>query len=736
MNKKLLTLILCTMLIGGLAVSCGADPEEPNNQEQPNEKPDDKPNDKPDDKPDTPNVEPVFGELFNPYPNVPTPIEAYVNKVADNTGEGVEIEVTKIEDNNFVFNVRPGEFVQSYRLDVFPLCRLYNSLFEQMNAAGKTTATERDIDTWIRDFVFNSTGAGAYTFSPAQHSDYEDKEFDWMNTSYSQAHIVPDAEYIIVAVACFDSEGMEDGEMSMCYVRTDSKPLIGNPRIEFDVKTTFRAFEVTHIPNEDCKYLYYFASDEADLMPYINTYGRKLYIDFMRHTIGEAVSANDINYLSYYKDFGQFASADAPIMATAIALDENQTPATEFDEVVFTLMPIPDNMQPGKGEIKVVEDKVGAGYFWYEYSIEPNTYVVLWQMFTPEQAEYYKTQASQDELISLALKINDEGWGLVNQNYSYDEETDTYGRGYTGREVFYATPNTEHVMGYIARNRAQQLSEIHFTEPIKTKPYILDTPEACESDCKMTLTSNSRTNVTIKFDYDFEKHAGVHFQYFEPVLDNAHNITADSSREEFLSFLGYTGASNNEMGGVPINNWNGEPMGVDSFTVVLDPNTTYKYAAMFEDWNGVVSDVVIGEVSTKAIVPGDNPVANITAEIVKDERGNDAIKYTFSCNEDTSHMLYLSGTINDENDPLYLQYLGTGNMIPEEYEALWRQQCMDLGLTTQSLNAYLDVNASEVSVAVCIPFGKDGIRGEMTHLIWDGKETKTLKDYYPEYYTE
>lgn len=724
MNKKLLTLILCTMLIGGLAVSCGADPEEPK-KEEPTP-------DKPNDKPDTPTVEPVVGELYNPYPNVPTPVEAYVNKVMDTTGEGIEIEVSKIERNNFVFNVRPGEYVQSYRLDVFPLCHLYNSLFEEMRLAGKTEASERDIDNWIRSFVFNSTGAGAFTFAPSSHPDYADKEFDWMNTSYVQAPIVPDAEYVIVAIACFDSEGMEDGEMSLCYVRTPSKPLVGNPKVEFDVKTTFRAFEVTHIPNADCKYLYFYASDESDLMPYINTYGHKLYSDFMRHTIGEAVAANDTINLSYYMDFGQYASSDAPIMATAIALDANMTPATDFDQVVFTLKPIPDNMQPGEGEIKAVEDKIGAGYFWYEYSMTPNTYVVLWQLFTPEEAEYYKTQATKQELMALALQINEEGWGLVNRNYSYDEATDTYGEGCTGREVFYTSSDKEHVLGYVARNRAQQLSEIRFTEPIKTKPYIFDTPEACESDCKMILTSNSRTEVTIKFEYDFEKHAGVRFQYYSPVLDGSHNITADSSREEFLDFLGFTMGAD-EMGGVPINNWNGDPMGVDSFTMVVDPNTTYKYAAMFEDWNGVVSDVVFGEVSTMAIIPGDNPEAAISARIVPLEDGRNAVKFTFTANEDTAYMMYLTGSISEANDPYYLSSLGSDMFIPEEYEDLWRQQCMDIGLTTQSLSADLDILASEVSVAVCIPFGKDGVRGDLVHLIWDGKEAKTLKDYYPEY---
>ena len=181
MNKKLLTLILCTMLIGGLAVSCGADPEEPKQEESTP--------DTPNDKPDTPTVEPVVGELFNPYPNVPTPIEAYVNKVMDSTGEGVEIEVSKIERNNFVFNVRPGEYVQSYRLDVFPLCRLYNSLFEEMRLAGKTEASERDIDTWIRSFVFNSTGVLYSHFGYENVDNYLLRRFSPMFTT-SPAPIV------------------------------------------------------------------------------------------------------------------------------------------------------------------------------------------------------------------------------------------------------------------------------------------------------------------------------------------------------------------------------------------------------------------------------------------------------------------------------------------------------------------------------------------------------------------
>lgn len=711
MIKRLLSLLACTMLVIAFAASCS----EGGSTDNPGDKPTPEP---------TP--EPTPTEAFNPYPDAPTPLKVFANKV-EATDEGVSVEVTKIENNNFVFSLRPGDFVQSYRMDVFPLCRLYNSLFEDMKKAGKTTATERDIDTWIRSYVFNSQGAGAFTFDPQTHADYADKEFDWMNTTYAQAHIVPDAEYIIVAIACFDAEGTEDGEMSLCYVRTSSEELIGDPQVQIEVQVNYRAMQVTHHPNADCKYLYYYASDEADLMPFINAYGDKLYSDFMRHTIGDATSAEDEDALWYYRDFGQSANASSPIMATAIALDENQTPAENFNSQVFTLKPIPEDMEMGSGTIKAVEGKVGASYLWYEYTIAPNTPVVLWKLFTPEEAEYYMTKASEQELRELALLIDNDGWGLVNKNYEYNEQTNTYGEGYTGREILYATPDTDHIFGYVARNRAGVLSDVVFTDVIHTKPLIMDKPEECQSDCVMTLTTIDRTKFNIRFDYDFEKHAGVRFQYLEPVLQDGTQIPLDSSREEYLKFFGYIPANTPEEAAV-VNNWHGEQRGVDSWNYVDEPGTTYKFAAMFEDWNGVVSDVVFGEVSTLAINPGDNPKVEITA---KNENG--VVTYTFTCNEDTAYMHYMTGSITDSDDYLHLGDLGTDKYTPGEYISLWRSQCMDLALPTQSLSTTLNISSQVVSIALCIPFGKDDCRGDLAYLIWDGKEAKTLTDYYPDY---
>ena len=64
-----------------------------------------------------------------PLPPNPTPIRWVENEV-DGGERGVGIKVTSNTEHNFVFECTPGSKVQSYRLDVYPLCRMYNYLFE------------------------------------------------------------------------------------------------------------------------------------------------------------------------------------------------------------------------------------------------------------------------------------------------------------------------------------------------------------------------------------------------------------------------------------------------------------------------------------------------------------------------------------------------------------------------------------------------------------------------------
>ena len=182
-------------------------------------------------RPDTDKL-PVFEMPF--YDALP--LEAG-NLLAEGSDVGVTIEVTKVEDNNFVFELRPGAMVQSFKIDVYPLAQLYNNLLNDKNTGALASAESWAVNERIREYLFNESGSGGYGFSIDDFESAEDFlqiEFDWMNTAYASASAIaiPDCEYLIAVVASTDktisSSNQED--ITLCYVHTTSQPLIGDPK--------------------------------------------------------------------------------------------------------------------------------------------------------------------------------------------------------------------------------------------------------------------------------------------------------------------------------------------------------------------------------------------------------------------------------------------------------------------------------------------------------------------------
>jgi hypothetical protein len=137
--KKTLSFLLISLLMLG-AYSCDKPElneddkdkdktETPGGDETPGqeEKPDEKP-----ETPENPGQSDTLPQFEFPF-NAQFPIECG-NLLAEGSDVGVTIEVKKVEDKNFVFELRPGAMVQSFVMDVYPLSQLYNNLLNDYNA--------------------------------------------------------------------------------------------------------------------------------------------------------------------------------------------------------------------------------------------------------------------------------------------------------------------------------------------------------------------------------------------------------------------------------------------------------------------------------------------------------------------------------------------------------------------------------------------------------------------------
>lgn len=727
MKRKLLSILLAASLCATpilIATSCGDD----NNVETP-DTPDDPGNpDDPDNpvNPDNPST-PVSQD-------VPTPVEFYVNKV-EATADGVSIEVTDVTTDNFKFVLKPGANCRSYRADVYPLCRLYNSMLNDLTTAGGDKATAAQMDAWVRSYVFNSQSMGQYIFSAETLDDYEDHEVDWVNSSYANFPVVSDCEYVIVAVGCFDADGAEQGDLSICYVKTEANTLQGSPAVDFEVSTSYTGFSVKHLPNADCKYIYYWCSDESDLMPYINGYGDKLYIDFLRHTIESPVSVDDASSMYYEKNFGQYADPTVPIMATAVALDANGTPSPEFQSVVFQLKERPTDVAEAECSITVDESRVGAGIAYFSATMEANCRAMLYHLYKKDLADSYRN-ADQETQDAVAWVIDQYGWGISNANYAFDSTTGTITGGSFTKQDFvmqYQTSSTsfaledgeEYVFVYVGRNPYNSLSRLYFSEPFHVKERVEDQPEAADNSLNITVTGVGRTSAVLNFSYDPDKLGLYYHQYVYPYEEGAYvPPQPGDSRERWLDF--FLRDVDPSYGNPYVNCWWPEAAGSESYTLTgLTPGTHYIYAYCEEDMNGYMGEVKWVEFDTVPLSGGENPTVEVVAS--KKDAG---FSVTFKIKEDVLKLKYMCG--GEDNSNLLLNQLTTSRYDYNDIITAWKLECMEIGMDTFN-DATIGWEDSSTAVALCVPIGQDAdgneVIGDLYHVLWVDGELKVLDDY-------
>ena len=540
-------------------------------------------------------------------------------------------------------------------------------------------ATEEEVEDLIIEALYNSEGAGAYTFSRSTLGDsYPNAEFDWANSKYSQSEIVPGAEYLIITIGCNDEGGQNPADMKICHLKTPVQSVVGSPRVDIDVTTGYRAVGIQYRPNEDCKYFYQFCGDAEPIDAFINTYGKPLYIDFMRHWIKAAEEAQVPQEELYYTvNFGYTADPKRMVTATSIGLDENKTPG-EYVRQDFHLKEIDQNAE--KPECSLVVSRAGASMVDMNVEMKKNCVAMFYRIFSASDWAPYEN-GDEATMTALAQALDQEGWGVKNTNFAQEGS-------FKGTQFQYdLAPNTSYVVAYVGRNKYGQLSGVKHAS-FSTIARITDTPDASEADINITISDPGRTSLMLNYSYNQNTAVFYHQYIMTP------DLLEDGNKAELIKYL--LSADSNV--------WPAEATGgVESFTWTgLNPATEYTFAYLAEDWNGVLTDVKIVKANTEAIIAGPNPTMELDGYM--SEIGNFTVH--FSIVKDVAKVYH---TILED------KYSASGDYTYQECMDVWKEYCLDYGLTTvnSTTQSYDKTSEAKRLVALCVPIGADSDGNEV-----------------------
>ena len=577
------------------------------------------------------------------------------NLLAEGSEVGVSIEVTKIEDQNFVFELRPGPLVQSFKMDVYPLAQLYNNLLNDKAFGNLSSSESWEVNERIREYLFNESGSGGYAFSI---NDFEDPdeflqiEFDWMNTPYSAASAIaiPDCGYLIAVVASTEENisSVTQEDLTLCYVHTTSQPLIGDPQCEIEVNVGYTQFGVQHYLNADAAAVYFFGYLSSEIDAYIDAFGDTMFRDFIRTRVTAPSVENDPNNpesLYYSVKYGD--GADPSVMSTtcAVAVDANLTPQEGYSRRDFHLLEVPEDMPEAELSVDILEERVAAAYVEFNVNFTADCQTIFYNVFPASYLEEINAMSDKDKR-SLARYIRDFGYGCHNPEFTWDAEAgEATGSSAVVRldavSAFAAMdaanvpimPGQTYAVVYVGRNGAQQLTELKFSETFTTDERNLTSPDNCNvKDLKLVLDNPGRTQFRGTITYDPSTVSMVYCQYM--TADNNPGLDESNSWKEWIDFILGSGTSS-----MMVNAWTTEASGRDGLTWTgMNPDTEYTVFMCAEDFDGNISPMHFATIKTSEIQVGPDPTVNMELTSSKYDQYDWTV--TYKIDHDVEYFLY------------------------------------------------------------------------------------------------
>lgn len=682
------------------------------------------------------------------------------NLLSEGSEVGVTIEVTKVEDQNFVFELRPGALVQSFKLDVYPIAQLYNNLLNDKTFGNLTSSDSWAVNERIRTYLFNESGSGGYAFSVNDFDNPEDFlqiEFDWMNTTYAAASAIaiPDCGYIIAVVASVETDisSVTQEDLTLCYVHTTSQPLIGDPQVEIDVNVGYTAFNVSHVLNADAAGVYFFGYLQSEIDQYIDAFGDTMFRDFVRTRVTAPSVPDDPNNpeaLTYSVNYGD--AADASVMSTtvAVAVDANLTPQQDYARRDFHLNEVPENMPEPELSIDVLEDRVASAYVEFNVNFTADCQTVFYNIVPASYLETINAM-SDKEKRTFARYLRDFGYGWHNPSYAWDSEKEVAtGTGavvkldavsaftamYVENSPIY--PGETYAFVYVGRNGAQQLSELKVSETFTTDERNMTSPDSfTDSSLKLEVDNPGRTQFRGTITYDPSKVSMVYIQYM--TADNNPGLDRNSSWNEWVNFIFGSGTSN-----MLVNAWTTVPSGRDGLTWTgMTPDTEYTLYMCAEDFDGNISEMHFATIRTSEVQVGPDPTINMS--LAPADRDPYDWTVSYEIDHDVEYFLYcytknaadLSAHMPGLNQGHFNNIKDSGYSYDDWYNGIYEWVAGGFennggGMRTES-DTTQDWEGNETVIAACIAVGKDSDGNpvyKMYHLICKDGKAQTLEEIF------
>lgn len=620
----------------------------------------------------------------------PTPISNAKYMVAEGGNDGVTIEVSDVTHDNFTFVCKPGQYVKSYRMDVYPLATLFNYLFE-----ARRTRPEVTVDDLIIEAMFNAEGNGAFSFSISSLGEnWDSNELIWKDSKFAQAEVVPGSTYVIATVGCHDDKANEIADLSLCFFTTKSQELIGEPKVGIDARGGYTVAAINYTPNPDCYWYYQFCTDSRQINEFIEAYGEKMYIDFMRQSYSAPTDAKNEDIQHNFSIKFDNPDPTFGLTATAIGLDVNKTPGT-YSSQEFFFQKVPDDAIAAEYSLSV--QRMGATILEIKAVANLTCRVAFYRTMTTTEWNGYKDNPAA--LKILQRQIADEGYALDNRKATQDGNVImSYDYG--------LLPDTEYVILSVARNEFMQITDIVATEPFKTKKLVFD-PEGSASKVEVTLSEPGRTNMLASYKYN----AATAMFYHQYIIDPTMLADYEAGRpERLIEYLkDYVKMSNY---------WEPEKRGQDGVDewkwTGLDPAGEYTMAMMGEDWEGKLSAISLATLSTIPVEGGPNPISEIKSSMTEDGK-------TWFVNFAIKQDVKIMNCLIDED-----KYSIDPDFTYEECMKYWLDYVLGEAAfkSVNSITMTKPVKDGVRYVALAVPFGeKDGqeVRGDLQVQIYDSR---------------